>query len=400
MTTEDKAEEISKTEYTVDTVEDKAEDRAEETTENSAQCTAENKVEDRTEGKVEDYKSYVGRKYTAIFLGIAVTVIMFLVSISVGSVSIPIPDVISTILGGPGGTSLVERVIWNIRIPQALTAIAAGAGLAVAGVAMQSVLRNPLASPFTLGLSNAAAFGAAVGILIFDAGMTGSNMMDAVVINNPYLTTGMAFILSMLTTVLILAITRIRGATPETMVLAGVAISSLFAAGLMAVQYFVDDTRLASIVFWQFGDVARASWSELGLIALIVLICSIYIFCKRWDYNAVDAGEETAKGLGVNVDLTRITGMVAASLISAIVVSFLGIIGFVGLVCPHMMRRIVGDDHRFLIPASLVCGSLLLLVADTVARTIIAPHILPVAVLTAFLGAPIFIYIIIKGRRI
>lgn len=397
MTTEDKAEEISKTEYTV---EDKAEDRAEETTENSAQCTAENKVEDRTEGRVEDYKSYVGRKYTAIFLGIAVTVVMFLVSISVGSVSIPIPDVISTILGGPGGTSLVERVIWNIRIPQALTAIAAGAGLAVAGVAMQSVLRNPLASPFTLGLSNAAAFGAAVGILIFDAGMTGSNMMDAVVINNPYLTTGMAFILSMLTTVLILAITRIRGATPETMVLAGVAISSLFAAGLMAVQYFVDDTRLASIVFWQFGDVARASWSELGLIALIVLICSIYIFCKRWDYNAVDAGEETAKGLGVNVDLTRITGMVAASLISAIVVSFLGIIGFVGLVCPHMMRRIVGDDHRFLIPASLVCGSLLLLVADTVARTIIAPHILPVAVLTAFLGAPIFIYIIIKGRRI
>lgn len=400
MTTEDKAEEISKTESTVDTVEDKAEDRAEKTTENSAQCTAENKVEDRTEGKVEDYKSYVGRKYTAIFLGIAVTVVMFLVSISVGSVSIPIPDVISTILGGPGGTSLVERVIWNIRIPQALTAIAAGAGLAVAGVAMQSVLRNPLASPFTLGLSNAAAFGAAVGILIFDAGMTGSNMMDAVVINNPYLTTGMAFILSMLTTVLILAITRIRGATPETMVLAGVAISSLFAAGLMAVQYFVDDTRLASIVFWQFGDVARASWSELGLIALIVLICSIYIFCKRWDYNAVDAGEETAKGLGVNVDLTRITGMVAASLISAIVVSFLGIIGFVGLVCPHMMRRIVGDDHRFLIPASLVCGSLLLLVADTVARTIIAPHILPVAVLTAFLGAPIFIYIIIKGRRI
>ncbi len=400
MTTEDKAEEISKTEYTVDTVEDKAEDRAEETTENSAQCTAENKVEDRTEGNVEDYMSYVGRKYTAIFLGIAVTVVMFLVSISVGSVSIPIPDVISTILGGPGGTSLVERVIWNIRIPQALTAIAAGAGLAVAGVAMQSVLRNPLASPFTLGLSNAAAFGAAVGILIFDAGMTGSNMMDAVVINNPYLTTGMAFILSMLTTVLILAITRIRGATPETMVLAGVAISSLFAAGLMAVQYFVDDTRLASIVFWQFGDVARASWSELGLIALIVLICSIYIFCKRWDYNAVDAGEETAKGLGVNVDMTRITGMVAASLISAIVVSFLGIIGFVGLVCPHMMRRIVGDDHRFLIPASLVCGSLLLLVADTVARTIIAPHILPVAVLTAFLGAPIFIYIIIKGRRI
>ena len=405
MTTEEKNEEINRTEdpvenKTEDKVEMKTEDLVDDNTEDKVKEKTEDPVGEKTEGKVEDYKSYVGKKYTAIFLGIAVTVAMFLVSISVGSVSIPIPDVISTIMGGPGGTSLVERVIWNIRIPQALTAIAAGAGLAVAGVAMQSVLRNPLASPFTLGLSNAAAFGAAVGILIFDAGMTGSNMVDAVVINNPYLTTGMAFILSMLTTVIILAITRIRGATPETMVLAGVAISSLFAAGLMAVQYFVDDTRLASIVFWQFGDVARASWSELGLITLIVLICSIYIFYKRWDYNSIDAGEETAKGLGVNVDATRIMGMVAASLISAILVSFLGIIGFVGLVCPHMMRRIVGDDHRFLIPASLVCGSLLLLVADTVARTIIAPHILPVAVLTAFLGAPIFIYIIIKGRRI
>ena len=393
---------------TEDISEDKAIVEEKTTAEDKTNTEDKTGAEDRTiaedkktaDAKNGDYKAYVSKKYTAIFLGIVITVAMFLVSVSVGSVSIPIPDVISTILGGPGGTSLVERVIWNIRIPQALTAIAAGAGLAVAGVAMQSVLRNPLASPFTLGLSNAAAFGAAVGILIFDAGMTGSNMMDAVVINNPYLTTGMAFILSMLTTVIILAITRIRGATPETMVLAGVAISSLFAAGLMAVQYFVDDTRLASIVFWQFGDVARASWSELGLITLIVVICSLYVFYKRWDYNAVDAGEETAKGLGVNVDATRIAGMVAASLISAIVVSFLGIIGFVGLVCPHMMRRIVGDDHRFLIPATLVCGSLLLLVADTVARTIIAPHILPVAVLTAFLGAPVFIYIIIKGRRI
>ncbi len=346
----------------------------------------------------KDYISYVHRKITAILLGIAAAVVMFLVSISVGAISIPIPDVVATILGGPGGTSLFERAIWNIRIPQALTAIAAGAGLAIAGVAMQSVLRNPLASPFTLGLSNAAAFGAAVGILLFDAGTSGTSIRD-VTINNPYLTTIMAFVFSLLTTVIILAIAKIRGATPETMVLAGVAISSLFAAGLMAVQYFVDDTRLASIVFWQFGDVARASWSELGIIAFVVLVCSLYIFWRRWDYNAVDAGEETAKGLGVNVERTRILGMVAASLISATVVAFLGIIGFVGLVCPHMVRRVVGDDHRFLIPASIVCGALLLLLADTVARTIISPHVLPVAVLTAFLGAPIFIYLIIKGRR-
>jgi len=352
----------------------------------------------KKEEKPNIYKAYVSKKVTVILIGIAATIVMFLVSVSVGAVSIPIPDIIATIFGG-GGTSLYERIIWNIRIPQALTAIVAGAGLAIAGVSMQSVLRNPLASPFTLGLSSAAAFGAAVGILLFGAGTTGSNIADAVVINNPYLTTMSAFAFSILTTVIILFIAKIRSATPETMILAGVAISSLFSAGLMAIQYFVDDTRLASIVFWQFGDVARASWTELGLITLMTVICFIYFIYKRWDYNSIDAGEETAKGLGVNVERTRILGMVAASLISATIVAFLGIIGFVGLVCPHMMRRVVGDDHRFLIPASFVCGAVLLLVSDTVARTLIAPQVLPVAVLTAFLGAPVFLYLIIRGRR-
>ena len=208
-----------------------------------------------------------------------------------------------------------------------------------------------------------------------------------------------AFFFAILTTVIILFISKIRSSSPETMNLAGVAISSLFSAGLMAIQYFVDDTRLASIVFWKFCDVARASWSELGLITLITVICFIYFIYKCWEYNSIDAGEETAKGLGVNVDRTRILGMIAASLISATVVAFLGIIGFVGLVCPHMMRRIVGDDHRFLIPASFVCDAVLLLVSDTVARTMIAPTVLPVAVITAFLGAPVFLYLIIRGRR-
>lgn len=350
------------------------------------------------EPQQKNYRAYVQRKITIIFAGIILTVILFFVSVSVGAVSIPLPDIIATLLGGQG-TGLYERIIWNIRIPQALTAVVAGAGLAIAGVAMQSILRNPLASPFTLGLSNAAAFGAAVGILLFGAGTTGSSIADAVVVNNPYLTTISAFIFSMLTTVIILLIAKMRSATPETMVLAGVAISSLFSAGLMAIQYFVDDTKLASIVFWQFGDVARASWMELGIITVVVVAALAYILFRRWDYNAIDAGDETARGLGVHVERTRLFGMIAASVISAVVVAFLGVIGFVGLVCPHMVRRLIGDDHRFLIPGSFVCGAVLLLISDTVARTMIAPHVLPVAVLTAFLGAPVFLYLIIRGRR-
>ena len=349
------------------------------------------------EKKQTEYKKYVSKKY-GIITGMFIFLVFFaLFAISVGAVKIPLFDVFKTLAGG-SGTGLYERIIWNIRIPQILTAIVAGTGLAVAGVAMQSILRNPLASPYTLGLSNAAALGAAIGILLFGFGSTGSNITDAVVMNNPYLVTIFAFIFSMLTSLIILLIAKIRSATPEVMILAGVAINSLAAAGLMAIQYFVDDTKLASIVFWQFGDVSRAGWTELAIIAAVVLFCSIYFIWKRWDFNAIDAGDETAKSLGVNVTRVRLIGMIAASLISSVIVSFLGVIGFVGLVCPHMMRRLIGDDQRFLIVGTAVCGALLLLISDTVARTMIAPHILPVAVITAFIGAPTFLYLIVRGR--
>ncbi len=343
------------------------------------------------------YQQYIKRKILIIGgSGIAV-LLLFFISVSVGAVSIPLGEVFSTIWNG-SGTSLYERIIWNIRIPQTLTAIAVGAGLAIAGAVMQSILRNPLASPFTLGISNAAAFGAAVGILLFDAGIQANSATGAVVISNPYTTTVCAFAFSMLTAVIILMIAKTRSANPEVMILSGVALSSLFSAGIMAIQYFVDDTKLSSIVFWQFGDVSRATWEQLGLIALVTAVCIGYFMMKRWDLNAIDAGDETAKSLGVNVSRTRIAGMIAASLISAIVVSFLGVIGFVGLVCPHVMRRLIGDDNRFLLPGTAVCGALLLLLSDMAARLVIAPQILPVAVITAFLGTPVFLYLIIKRR--
>ena len=212
------------------------------------------------------------------------------------------------------------------------------------------------------------------------------------------LTTISAFIFSMIATGIILGISKIRSASPEVMVLAGVALGSLFTAGTMFLQYFADDVQLAAMVFWTFGDTARASWSELGLITIVVLFSIVYFIYNRWNYNAIDAGDETAKGLGVNVERVRLWGMVIASFVTSIVVAFLGVIGFVGLICPHMVRKLIGDDHRFLIPATCVVGGLLLLAADTAARLILAPHLLPVAVLTSFLGAPVFIYLIIRGH--
>lgn len=347
----------------------------------------------------EAYLRYTGRKITLILAGIIALFLLLVTAVSVGPVTIPFTDVI-WIFAGQGETLKWNAIIWNIRLPQAITAIIAGVGLSVAGVAMQSILRNPLGSPFTLGISNAAAFGAAMSVIVLGAGEMTSTFTDAVIINNPYLISFAAFTTSMIATAVILAISRMRSASPEVMVLAGVALASLFSAGTMTLQYFADDTQLAAIVFWTFGDVGRAGWTEITIMGIIVTIATVYFILNSWNYNAVSTGDEMAKGLGVNVTRLRLVGMVVASVVSSVTVAFLGIIGFVGLVCPHMVRRLIGDDHRFLIPGSAVMGGILLLAADTCARMVLAPQLLPVAVLTAFIGAPTFIYLLLYKSRV
>jgi iron complex transport system permease protein len=346
----------------------------------------------------EEYFSYIRKKSFWISGGILVLLVLFLISISVGAVAIPLHEVVATLLG-QNISHKWDAIIWNIRVPQALTAVVAGAGLAVAGAAMQSILRNPLGSPFTLGISNAGAFGAALSVILLGTGQMHSTVADAVTISNPYLTTLVAFFFCLLATAVILLISRMRGASPEVMILTGVALSSLFTAGTMFLQYFASDAQLAAVVFWSFGDVSRANWQELGLIAVIVAFVLLFFVLNRWNYNAIDAGDETAKGLGIDVERTRLVGMISGALVTAVIVAFLGVIGFVGLVCPHMARRIVGDDQRFLIPASGVAGCVLLLASDTAARLVVAPFVLPVAVLTAFMGAPVFIYLLMRGYR-
>lgn len=346
----------------------------------------------------EDYLVYIRRKYFWIMGGILFLFIMLIYSISVGAVTIPPYEVLQTITGHSVSTKW-NLIIWNIRLPQALAAIVAGAGLSVAGVAMQSILRNPIASPFTLGISNAGAFGAAVSVVVLGTGKVQSTVANAVIINNPYLTTIVALFFCLLATGVILLISSIRGASPEVMVLAGVALSSIFTAGTAFLQYFADDTQLAAVVFWTFGDVGRVNWLELKIMAGVVLLAIIYFVANCWNYNAIDAGDETAKGLGVNVERIRLTGMVIAAFVSAVLVAFLGVIGFVGLVCPHMVRRVIGDDQRYLIPGSALFGGILLLASDTAARLIISPYVLPVSILTAFMGAPVFIYLLLKGYK-
>ncbi|MFO7817376.1 MAG: FecCD family ABC transporter permease [Thermodesulfobacteriota bacterium] len=345
-----------------------------------------------------EYNRYVGRKMFFVFLCLLALGVTLVISVSLGAVRILPLEVLKTFFAF-GEKSRNAIIIWNIRLPQALTAIVSGAALSVSGAVMQSILRNPLGSPFTLGISHAAAFGAALSVMLLGAGQMGSSGADAVVISSPYMTTFSAFLFCLVATGVIMGIARIRGTSPEVMILAGVALGALFTAGTMFLQYFADDVQLAAMVFWTFGDVARADWGELAIMTAITGVSSIYFIVNRWNYNAIDAGDETAKSLGVRVKKVRLVGMLVASLITAVVISFLGVIGFVGLVCPHIVRRIIGDDHRFLLPASILVGGLLLLISDTTARLILAPNVLPVSILTAFMGAPVFIYLLVKGYK-
>jgi iron complex transport system permease protein len=345
----------------------------------------------------EHYLRYIRRKGLFIAGSTIFLIFLFFMAIAVGSSFIPLTDVISGFLSPSGGNT--STIVMNIRLPRVLAAVIAGAGLAAAGVVMQSVLRNPLSSPYTLGISHAAAFGAAFAITVFGAGSLSHLISDSVVVRNPYLVTICAFFGAMIATASLLLVARYRSSQPEVMILVGVALAALFTAGTTFLQYFSSADQIAAIVFWTFGDVGRPTWSDLILIAAIVIPSLIYFVISRWDYNAIDAGDETAHSLGVHVERVRTVGMLLSSLITAVIISFLGIIGFIGLVSPHMVRRIIGGDQRYLLPASCITGAILLLGADMVARLIITPAVLPVGVLTAFLGAPLFIYLLI-GRNI
>lgn len=294
-------------------------------------------------------------------------------------------------------TPASELILLHVRLPRIVSAILAGMALAVSGSVMQILLRNPLASPYTLGISNAAAFGAALAIVFLGAGSAVQKSGDMFMVDNPYIVTLCAFIGSLIGLALILLIAKVRKSTPETIILAGVIISSLFGAGIAAMQYIANNVQLGSIVFWTFGDLGKSDWSKLLYVSFITIPMLFYFYANRWNYKALRAGDEYAVSLGVNANRLRVTGLIATSLSTAIVVSFFGVIAFVGLVVPHIVRRIIGTNEEFLIPASAIFGALFLMVCDMMARLLFSPVILPVGIITSFLGVPVFLFFLLKN---
>ncbi|NAS89116.1 iron ABC transporter permease [ANME-1 cluster archaeon AG-394-G21] len=340
----------------------------------------------------EQYQKFIGRKVTFILILIPLLFILAGLAASLGSANVSIWDAYSAFLHRflPNyfeSSRLAEICVWKLRLPRILMGVAAGFGLGVAGCVMQGVLRNPLASPYTLGIASGAGFGASLGILA-GAGFVGGQ----------YLVIGNAFAFALVVSFIILGLSSRRGATPESMILAGIAMMYLFTAMTMTLQYFAEAEAVKGAIFWMVGSLGRASWSKLSLVSVVLVCCVPLLILKSWDLNVLGAGDETAKSLGVQVERTRIITMVLASLLVAGIVCFTGTIGFIGLVAPHICRMVIGGDNRFLIPTSGLVGAILLVAADTVARTIMAPVILPVGIMTAYLGVPLFIYLILRGR--
>lgn len=340
------------------------------------------------------YKKFIERKILFIFASVFSIFLISCISLSQGSLQIPISEVFSVIihkiLADPSNAiSKYDTVIWNLRCPRILMSILAGAGLAVAGTVMQGVLRNPLAEPFTLGVSSGASFGASLAI-ISGVGFIGAGR---------YLLIGNAFIFAMIPTFVLIALARFKKATPETMILAGVAMGFLFSAATTLLHYFASPDALKAAAVWMMGSFGRATWSNDASLAILLACCFPMLMMKSWDLNTMAAGDITAKSLGINVERARITQMAIASLATASIVSFIGTIAFVGLVAPHITRMVIGGDNRFVIPASCFCGAAFLLVADLIARTIISPVIIPIGIMTSFLGGPLFIYFIVRNKK-
>lgn len=356
-----------------------------------------NRKNEKTLSVSEQYNVAKAKKIAIILILLALVFLFFVVSVFVGSGTLSFKEVFLAIFNK--GSETARLIVRRIRFPRVIAALIAGGGLAVSGLVMQTVLKNPLASPTTLGVSNAAVFGANFAIIVVGAGAFHSTHGSWLSISNPYLVSTFSFLSAIIAAGSILLLARLKNLNASAIVLAGVAVSAIFQAGTTLIQYFASDTQVASAVYWTFGDLGRASYKTDLIMFIVVAVSTLFFFFKRWDFSAMSGGIAYAKTLGVNTRFMTITSLLLASLITSVTVSFLGIIGFVGLTAPQFMKRIVGDDYRYLLPSSFLAGALLLLISDILGRLPIFGTSVPVGVVTSLIGGPVFLAILLRRKK-
>ncbi|WP_159586826.1 FecCD family ABC transporter permease [Chelativorans xinjiangense] len=343
-----------------------------------------------TDGGRGHYRALVWRRQL-ILAGLGAALLFSLcVDLALGPARYGLGEVVQGLFAPDTVSQQVRVVLWEIRMPVALMAVVVGAALSVAGAQMQTILNNPLASPFTLGISAAASFGAALA-LAFGVVLIPAAIEYVVPIN--------AFVMAMLAALLIHMLSVKRGVTVETIVLLGIALVFTFNALLSLVQFLSSAEALAAVVFWTMGSLTKATWPKLGLTTL-VLLAVLPVFARRaWALTALRLGEDKAASFGIKVSRLRLETLMMVSLLAAIPVAFVGTIGFIGLVGPHIARMIIGEDQRFFLPASALSGALILSASSVVSKLLIPGTIFPIGIVTSLIGIPFFISLILSSAR-
>jgi iron complex transport system permease protein len=337
---------------------------------------------------VDVYNRSIRMKF--IFIAACLLVILVVVSyaVTVGAVNIGFFEVYQIIIDHLTGniTSDYDHIVFNMRLPRVVAGIIAGAGLAICGVIMQSVLKNPLADPYTTGVSSGASFGATMAMTLGLAAFAGDG---SVVI--------LAFVFSLVPTVIIAMMSKFANASPTTVVMAGIGVMYLFNALTTVMMLWANSSDLNRIFYWQTGSLALIDgWESLPVMFGVVLVGLIISMILSGKLNVLATGDDSAKALGINADRMRIFTLVLTGVVSAAIVSYTGLIGFVGLVTPHIVRMFIGADNRYLIPASAIFGAALMIIADVIGRVVIYPSALPVGVVMSFIGGPFFLWMILR----
>ena len=312
----------------------------------------------------------------------------FAADLATGPAQLPIPAVLGSLLHA-GGDPVLDAIVHTLRLPVALMAAAVGAALGISGAVMQTILNNPLASSYTLGISAGAGFGAALAILVG----------AALPVPEAWAVPVAAFLFAGIACAAVAGVGRMRGATPELLVLAGIACLFLFQALLSLLQFLASPEALQQIVFWLFGSLLRSTLPKVGIVTLVLAVTVPVLLADAWRLTALKLGDDRARALGVRVDAVRLRAFVIVSLLTGAAVAFVGTIGFVGLVAPHIARMLVGEDQRHLLPASAVFGALLLSAASVTSKLILPGTVFPIGIVTALIGVPFFGWLVLATRR-
>lgn len=326
-----------------------------------------------------------------LIAGVCVVLLLsWLADIMTGAATLTVGEVLGAVTHPSAAAPLAKTVIWTFRLPIATFAILVGAALGLAGAEMQTILDNPLASPYTLGISAAAGFGAALVIVL---GAPALPVVGAVA------TPAGAFAFALLASLAIWGVGRAKRGASDPIVLCGVALLFLFNSALAFLQYVASENQLQAIVFWMFGSLQSATWPKLGLLAGVLLLTVPLFGSQAWKLTALRLGDERARSLGINVGRLRLQTILLTSLLTASAVCFAGAIGFIGLVGPHMARIMVGEDQRYFMPLSALMGALLLSLAALASKCAVPGAVFPIGIATSFIGVPFFVAMVLGKKR-